>query len=89
MIGLTALDANQVVERLKWHQRQTSGWMHEAELTQIRKQLQEGGPARPLSVSATSKALSAQIREMAQSWVAPNHPYSIMGYNSGQVQSES
>ncbi|MCE9554378.1 MAG: hypothetical protein K8T91_13505 [Planctomycetes bacterium] len=50
VIGLTALHANQVVERLKWHQRQTSGRMDEAVLTQVRKQLQEGGSSETQSI---------------------------------------
>ena len=65
VIGLTVLDPGQILERLKWRQRQTAGRMDGEALQQIHKQLTEGGQLRPLTVSATSKALAAQIRDDA------------------------
>jgi len=65
VLNLTVLDPGQILERLKWHQRQTTGRMDAAALQQIHKQLTEGGKLRPLTVSATSKALAAQIRDDA------------------------
>ena len=65
VLNLTVLDPGQILERLKWHQRQTTGRMDAESLQQIHKQLTEGGKLRPLTVSATSKALAAQIRDDA------------------------